>query len=234
MSDAGEPPEEKREKPGRGRAQMVFTNLERINAFSDAVFAVAITLLVLSIRVPHITGPHTNANLFHELGKSGDHLRAFVLSFVIIGAFWISHHSLFNVLRKINGVFLWLNLLCLMLIVFIPYPTVILSEYGGIQLAMILYAVTMAATGLMMALLCWYAARGNRLVDEDFDHEFTYGFVMAQLNISVVFLISIAISFANVDVAMYFWLMIIVSGFFLARYGPLKEAFKRSASPGKG
>lgn len=230
MGDENSRPEEGEGQPVPGRIRGIFGNLDRINAFSDAVFAVAITLLVLSIRVPHITGARSNANLAHELGKSSGHIKAFALSFVIIAAFWISHHSLFSKLRRIDGAFIWMNMLCLLLVVFMPYPTVILSEYGDIQLAVILYAGTMAAMGLVMAALCWYAAKGNRLVGEDHDHEFTYNFVAAELNLALVFLVSIGISFINPVASMYFWLVLIVSGFFLARIHPFREVFKHRAA----
>ena len=78
---------------------MGFT-VERVSALSDGVFAVAITLLVVSIAVPTIRGTVTNAKLAHGLAQIWPHFFSYFLSFVIIGMFWISHHALFTIIRS--------------------------------------------------------------------------------------------------------------------------------------
>jgi uncharacterized membrane protein len=116
------------DKSPRGRR--IFTSLERITAFSDGVFAVAITLLVLSIAVPAFKGAHTNTNLWRSLSSVWGLFFAYVLSFLIIGTFWYRHHDLFDRLEKADSVMVYLCTLLLMVIAFIPYATSLLGRYG--------------------------------------------------------------------------------------------------------
>lgn len=100
----------------------------RLESFSDAVFAVAITLLVLSIDLP--PEKVSDARLWSEIVRLWPDFFAYMLSFVIVGSFWVAHHRFFSILKKHDTALVWLNLLFLMLIVFIPFPTQLLSEYG--------------------------------------------------------------------------------------------------------
>jgi uncharacterized membrane protein len=93
---------------------------ERIEAFSDGVFAIAITLLVLEIKIPHLQG---GSNLFSSLLGLWPAYFGYVLSFVMIGIYWASHHYIFKLFRKTNHALNLLNLLFLLFIAFLPLPT---------------------------------------------------------------------------------------------------------------
>jgi TMEM175 potassium channel family protein len=118
--------EDIRESKARGRREAA--GVGRVNAFSDAVFAVAITLLILTIDVPQLS----------DAGQLGSALRAlwpkfegFLLSFVVIGAFWIAHHLIFGLIERSKPLLLWINLLLLMCIVALPFSTDLMSQYKG-------------------------------------------------------------------------------------------------------
>ena len=100
---------------------------ERMLAFSDAVMAVAITLLVLDLKLP---GNVSDAELGHALHASLPNLAAYALSFVVIGLLWIGHHQQFSQIRRVDGVLIWLNLFFLLTIALIPFVTSLLSEHG--------------------------------------------------------------------------------------------------------
>ncbi len=105
----------------------------RLEAFSDGVFAVAITLLVLNIKIPGIDLPPgklpLGTDLWHALRDEWPMLAAYVTSFATIGIMWLNHHRLFVYIKRINTVLVLLNLLLLLFIVFVPVPTALLAEY---------------------------------------------------------------------------------------------------------
>ena len=188
---------------------------QRIEAFSDAVFAVAITLLVLSIHLPARKIPENQ--LWNELRLLWPNYFAYVLSFAIIGMFWLGHHSIFSMFERRDRGLFWLNLLFLALIVFVPFPTTVMSDYGNSRTATIFYAASMVSLGLVMCFMILYATRGNRLVADDFDHEFSRHVMYSYLNMSCVFLVSIGIAFASPTAAQYFWILIFVNGVIIER-----------------
>ncbi|HEX6551266.1 MAG TPA: TMEM175 family protein, partial [Ktedonobacteraceae bacterium] len=109
----------------KGKEELKETN--RLEAFSDGVFAVAITLLVLNIRTPDTL--LDDARLWHELFNQWPKLAAYVTSFATIGIMWLNHHRLFLHIKRINTVLVLLNLSLLLVIVFIPVPTALLADY---------------------------------------------------------------------------------------------------------
>jgi TMEM175 potassium channel family protein len=192
-------------KPAPG--VMGFT-VERVNALSDGVFAVAITLLAVGIAVPTIRGTVTNAKLAHGLAELWPHFFSYFLSFVIIAMFWMSHHSLFSVIRRVDKMLIWMNIFYLLLIVFMPYPTILLSLYGKTAVATALYASVLAAAGILQGTMGLYAVRGRRLVDDDFDLREAGAYLRNAFMMSCVFIISIGIAFASPTIAQLSWLLL--------------------------
>ena len=115
----------------------------RVEAFSDGVFAIAITLLVLTIAEPSDYG-----HLGSQLWDRWPSLAAYVVSFLVIGIMWLNHHSVFNHFERIDRPLVYLNQLLLLTVVFLPYPTGVLGEAlrqgEGTQVAALVYTVTMA------------------------------------------------------------------------------------------
>jgi len=134
------------------------TGMDRIEFFSDAVFAIAMTLLVVTLVVPLTVSEN---ELGHALrtGPLSDQLFAFALSFVVIGQFWIAHHRLFRLIRSYDLGLLWLNLFHLLGICFLPFPTELLGRYFGSPLAGYLYGGTLTATSFFGASVWFYARR---------------------------------------------------------------------------
>jgi len=214
--------------PSEDEPSVRAVTLPRLTSFSDGVFAVAITLLVLTIRV-RLDLPLEKVG--HELRAQWPHFVAYVVSFAIIGVFWISHHGVFNMLKRANGPLIWLNLAFLMVIVFIPFPTELISEYSNSEIVVILYAATMACAGLMLALMTWYATWENRLVAADFDHLRSSHLIEQFLAMAGVFLVSIGVALVSVSAAEFFWLAIIALDVFLEiRHKRKKSARVNSAS----
>jgi uncharacterized membrane protein len=140
----------------------------RLQAFSDGVFAIAITLLVLEIKVPERAGER----LGHELAAQWPSYLAYFVSFLVIGIIWINHHAVIDHLRRADHALMGLNLFLLLWIGLIPWPTRLVAEYmrdGGEpeRVAALVYAGTMTMMGVAFGLLWTYASRGRRLLGSD-------------------------------------------------------------------
>ncbi len=133
--------------------------LERLILFSDAVFAIAITLLVIEIKVPEIPldipGGVTHA-LKEALREKFAEFFGFTLSFIVIGQFWLSHHRLFGYVNSYNGGLLWLNLHLLFWIIMVPFSSALNSRYGGVDSVWMWYSFNMFMIGLSLFMLWKY------------------------------------------------------------------------------
>ena len=142
----------------------------RVEAFSDGVFAIVLTLLILEIKVPHLEDASTNVNLFRALCQLWPSYFAFILSFLAVLIMWINHHGFFKYLRTINTEFLFANGFLLLMVTFINYPTAILAQYintPAFNIASAFYCGTMLTISIAYNLL-WYSAAYNRkLVKEE-------------------------------------------------------------------
>ncbi|HKR76913.1 MAG TPA: TMEM175 family protein [Rhodanobacter sp.] len=136
--------------------------LERLKAFSDAVFAIAITLLVIEVHVPRLDTLDDAAYLA-ALAHLMPSFMGFVLSFLTIGALWIAHHRLFGVLDGYEPRLMWPNMLLLMLIAFMPFATALMSSNPLARVPEVFYSATLLAAGLLQLLLFQLALRPGRV-----------------------------------------------------------------------
>jgi uncharacterized membrane protein len=133
----------------------------RILALSDGVFAIAITLLIIAIAIPAAT---SEADLPDALLGLWPRYLAYALSFLVIARFWVTHHLAFRLIAHYDATLVWLNLLLLMLVAFLPFPTAVLGEHIGSPAAAVLYAASVCLAGAASAAYWWYASgRGNLL-----------------------------------------------------------------------
>jgi uncharacterized membrane protein len=135
-------------------------SFERIVFFSDAVFAIVITLLVLEIKVPHITENSFGA-LHKELGHLIPKFLGFICSFFIIGLMWFEHHRIFRYIEGFSAGLIWRNLIFLLVITFIPFPTALFSEYPWSITAFLIYTLTFGLAALAKFWLWTYAVKAS-------------------------------------------------------------------------
>jgi len=185
--------------------------LERVVFFSDAVFAIAITLLVLDIRVPEIPGALVDERLPEELAALWPKYLSYVLSFVVITMYWMGHHSIFSYIRGYDRTLMWLNALFLMAIAFLPFPTSLLGEYGEHRLAVVVYAGSLAVARLLLTAVWWYASAGRRLVDRGLSERMVRAHLLRGLAMPAVFVLSIGVSFLSLSAAMYTWGLLVAA-----------------------
>jgi uncharacterized membrane protein len=140
--------------------------LERLTFFSDAVFAIAMTLLVIDVRLPPL-GHVSERELANALAELSPKFFAFILSFFVIGRFWLAHHRIFGLLARTSERLLWINLLMLLAIAFMPFPTALISEHGSLSVAVMFYAASLLLLGVIQRALVVTALGKHGLVRGD-------------------------------------------------------------------
>jgi uncharacterized membrane protein len=139
----------------------------RIEAFSDGVFAIAVTLLVLELKVPQLAEEATNTALWAALLDRWPSYLAYLVSFATILIMWVNHHRLFTIIQRADSRFMFLNGLLLLLVTTVPFPTALLAEYlerPAAQVACAIYAGSFVLLALSFNAFWHYAAYKRRLL----------------------------------------------------------------------
>ena len=191
----------------------------RVVNFSDGVFAIVITLLILTIEVPDILPASAARELPSRLLALTPNLLNYVISFLVVAVYWQAHHRVLGPIRSHDRTLLWLNFLFLMAISFLPFPTSLLGEYRE-QLPVVNYAINVSLASLLLVLTSWYATNGRRLTDPHVHEGPLRRQHIQGLAVPVVFLLSNAVSFFNVNAAMYSWLLLLVANPLIRRVWP--------------
>ena len=162
---------------------------DRVAFFSDAVFAIAMTLLVVGIGNIHVR----DSKLVETLGHKGNEIFGFFLSFLVIGFYWLAHHRFFSKLSAIDVRFMKLNLVYLAAIAFMPFPTALVGSYGDAEaIVIVLYAITLGFASLIEALMFWHAQRAG-LLRQRLEARAFRNYMVASIAPALVFAVSIPI-----------------------------------------
>jgi uncharacterized membrane protein len=192
----------------------------RVEAFSDGVFAIAITLLIIEVRIPHSEAGH----LAGDLGRLWPSYAAYVVSFAIIGILWVNHHAIFHRITAVDRPLLFINLLLLLTVAFLPFPTALLGEYirGGdnAHVAAAVYSANMTLIGLAFFAVWTYLARVPELMGPGFGTEdalrtrrsMIVGPVLYGLSILLAFVSPVACLVIYGVLALYFAISFTVAG----------------------
>jgi uncharacterized membrane protein len=190
--------------------------LSRLINFSDAVIAIAITLLVLEIRLPELTRGLDGPTITGEILSLWPKYLGYLVSFWVIGLYWMAHHRIFRLIDSYDRRLLTLNLAFLCTVAFMPFPTSVLFDYAGVFIVVLLYAGTLTLTGLSLVAIWLYATKEHRLVDPQLDERMIHNQTQSLLVGPGVFLLSIIVAIFNPDLGMYVWLLQIPA-YFLTR-----------------
>ena len=184
--------------------------LDRLVFFSDAVFAIAITLLALEIRMPEFESRPSDYELGRQLLHLWPRYLGYVMSFLVIGSYWMAHHRLFRYVVRYTRGLLWLNLLFLMSIAAVPFFSGLLGEYGDRRSVVIAYAAVIAVAGLFSTAMWGYAHHNRRLLAADASEVDVRAVLLRAGVVPAVFLISIAVAFVNPRLAMFSWALLLL------------------------
>jgi uncharacterized membrane protein len=141
--------------------------LQRLLFFSDGVYAIAVTLLAVELVLPEAAADLHGDALLRSLLESWPRVLAFLTSFVFIANFWVGHNMLFYQIRRFDGGLMWLALLQLLCVAFLPFPTAVIGEHVSDPVAQQFYFGTLLLSGLVMWALWWYMSSGHRLIDPE-------------------------------------------------------------------
>ena len=194
---------------GRTGQQEDLPGVDRLLALTDGVVAIALTLLVLQLKVPRLSDPTSASELAAQLGNGTDQLISYLISFYVIANFWLVHHRVFRRLTGQRESLAWLNFAFLFTISIMPFASDLLGEYAENPLAVDVFALN-----LLLASLATQATlelgRRQGLITPETDPRAARAGLMRAAGTSAVILASIGLAWVNTDVAKFSWLLIAI------------------------
>ena len=192
--------EEERKIEGTG------LKLDRLLALADGTLAIVITLLVLLMEPPP---PHlSTGDVMKDVLEMGHYFAAYVLSFMLAGIYWLGHHGLFHHIRRGDLTLVWLNLIFLMCVAFVPFPTALLVEYPEDRMAAVIYGLAQLLCSSSLGAIWFYAVRRRRLVPQNLSREII---VRTSLKLGVgpvVYLLSILAAFQHRGLSLFLYALV--------------------------
>lgn len=171
-------------------------NKVRLENFSDGVFAIAVTLLVLGIKIPD-SKTLDNHQLIQALSRSIPQLLTFGFSFMVIGVFWVAHHRIFSVTKLVDSQLLWLNVFYLMFVAIMPYPAALLAENPFLSTSILVYCSTLFVIGLMHFLLLRHIYKTPNIKNEEFTEDVYRSYLQTGVTGPTIYILAGALSFVN-------------------------------------
>ncbi len=184
-------------------AQLPQFSKSRVEALTDGIFAVVMTLLVLDVKLPNDLGTLTDAELWSLLVSFEPKLSAYMISFIVSAVFWLGHHALMHRVQGVDRVFLWLNLAFLFSLTFLPFTADLIGEHPHVQTAVLLYGINLVVIVSLQLLLWRYLFAHPELQEgtlSDVDREDLSRRYQLTLLIAVV---AVALSFFSPKVSIY-------------------------------
>ena len=178
----------------------------RTVAFTDGLFAIAMTLLVVSLAVPTLSDSDSVGQLADKLSDDSATFVSFAISFAVIGRYWLAHHTYFSALKQLDRGLIALNLVYLAFIAFLPFPTALLGEYFENPLSITIYAANVAIVSAMEVVLFSYAQNHDLLERKLPRDVYRYGVAMSLAPV-FFFLLSIPVAFVSTTVAACCWFL---------------------------
>jgi uncharacterized membrane protein len=199
-----------------GRESVEFA---RTLTFTDGLFAIAMTLLVVDLAVPTLSDAGSVHELADKLNDDSAKFISFFISFAVIGRYWLAHHTYFSALARIDRGLIALNLLYLAFIAFLPFPTALLGEYFENPLSIVIYAVNVALVSGMEVVL-FNHAHTHGLLERKLPRDvYRYGVAMS-LSPVLFFLLSIPVAFISTTLAACMWFLGLPFGILAERWKP--------------
>jgi TMEM175 potassium channel family protein len=182
----------------------------RIESLSDGVFAIVLTLMVFQIRVPDIPLPQAPHDLWNHLMHQAPEFYSYAVSFILVGIYWVAHHNMYHLVKRSTRPLLWMNLVFLMFVGFVPYSVALVGRYADIQRVMIIYGVHLMIISGLLFLQWWYVTRQKNLLVTPLNKEFVRSVDIKILQAPAVCVLAILTSFVSVRGSYLLYLLTIV------------------------
>ncbi len=181
----------------------------RVETFSDGVFAIIVTLLVLEIKVPHINNFRDSGELLKALESLIPKVISWIISFFTVCVIWVNHHRLLKQFRIFTHGLFWWNALLLLFVSFIPFPTALLGDYPNNQVAVILYGVVLSVMALIFSLLRFYTLNKKVILKESVSIEnYKKGTIYSLIYGPLLYLMGALFSFIHPNISFIIYLLI--------------------------
>jgi uncharacterized membrane protein len=191
----------------------------RLETLVDGIFAIAMTILVLGITPPKPDISEAQAVLPGKIIGLFPEFFIFIVSFLILAGFWLSHHRQFHFVRVIDSRLLWINILLLSSIVFIPYSTDVAGDYPHILIAVLLFHINLIIIGLIFSYHAYYISRSRNLCAPEANTKFLQAQFHQALLITGIAFLAAFVSFVNPPVSLLVYLIVPFAGYFLKQSG---------------
>jgi uncharacterized membrane protein len=192
--------------------------LEHIISFADAIFAFSITFMAISIDIPNLAQNLTQAQVIDKLLQSIPEFEIYAISFFVIGVYWIAYHQMFNQIVNSDMTMTWLTLLFIFFITLIPFATNMQIGFGY-HILFVLFALVLAMAGTLLT-ITWLHATKNKLIDKHLTQREIHSILLEGIIPTVVYFLSILISFIDLQAAYYFWIVIMPAKIILRKKYP--------------
>jgi uncharacterized membrane protein len=214
---------EEMRKGARGAFPRGGEEFSRVLAFSDGLFAIAMTLLVVGIALPTLTNGGDEGELLEAYSDLIPEVVSFFISFAVIGRYWVAHHQFFRLLRAMDYRLVWINLLYLAFIAFLPFPTDVLGNYFENPISVATYAVAVAIVSGLEVVLFRHAYRAGLLLREMPEPVYRWGVRSSTMPV-VFFVLSVPVAFLSTVVAVIMWFLAAPTLALLDRRRPTEAA----------
>jgi uncharacterized membrane protein len=193
--------------PGRTAEHEDAPGVDRLLALTDGVVAIALTLLVLELKVPRLIHPNSASELAGQLGHDTDQLLSYLISFYVIANFWLIHHRVFRQLTGQRESLAWWNFVFLFTISIMPFTSDLLGEYAENPLAVSIFAVNLLLASLATQATLEIGRRRGLTAPESDPRAARAGYLRSA-GTALVIVASIGLAWVNTDIAKYCWLLI--------------------------
>ena len=181
----------------------------RIEALSDGVFAIAMTLLILEFRVPNLPPGAPNVEVVPALLNLWPKFVTYVVSFISLGVFWIGHHNMYHVIRRADRMLLWLNILFFMFVSFLPFSTSVLNAFMQTQVAPLFFGANITIIGWILFLQWTYANSQPDMLAGFVTPEYRALVKTRMLIVPVVTTLTMLIAFWSIEISLVIYLSLL-------------------------
>lgn len=187
--------------------QDLIPSTARIEAFSDAVMAIIVTLLVLELKVPELAETFSSAEALTSLGHLMPKFLSFAMSFLVVAIFWVNHHHFFHRLKHSDRTMLWTNNLLLFWLCFIPFPTAFLGEHPFEMIPIMLYGLVLLLAALSFVVMHHHAYRHN-LFHDNISKKFLHRENVRSLFAPILYLTAIISAWFSITIALIIFVIV--------------------------
>lgn len=176
----------------------------RLEALTDGVFAIVMTLLVLELSIPVISGTAVDTTLSQRLLEMWPKYLSYVVSFLVLSLWWLFHHGVFANIKRTDGRLMWLNLFFLMFVSLVPFSSSLVAVYWRETMPALIYGCNMMLCYVLMNAIALYATE-KRLIEKEFDPAFAKGERRAQIRLFLIIVLAVVISVFSPTISLLMW-----------------------------